>query len=79
MKLFFKHIFNSIKRKPLQPILVIFCIAVSVAIFVSTYIVRNEFDKYNRMENVAACGKADIAVKVDSDSMIRYMRLEKAK
>ncbi len=78
MRLFFKHIFNSIKRKPLQPILVIFCIAVSVAIFVSTYIVRSEFDKYNRMENVAACGKADIAVRVDSDSMIRYMHLDKA-
>ena len=76
--MFFKHIFNSIKNKPLQPILVIFCIAIAVAIFVSTYMVRTSFDRYNRMINVAAVGTSDIAVRVDSDSMIRYMHLDNA-
>lgn len=78
MKLFFKHIFNSIKRKPLQPLLVIFCIAIAVAIFVSTYMVRTNFDKYNRMMSVAAVGTSDIAIRVDGDSMIRYMHLDNA-
>ena len=67
MKLFFKHIFNSIKRKPLQPLLVIFCIAIAVAIFVSTYMVRTNFDKYNRMMSVAAVGTSDIEIRVDGD------------
>ncbi len=75
MKIFLRHILNSVRRRPLQPVLIICCIAFAVAVFLSSFSARGVFSAYRRHSGSAEVGNADIRIDVKSNSDVRYMEV----
>ncbi|MDD3382340.1 MAG: ABC transporter permease [Bacilli bacterium] len=78
MFVYFKHIFNSIKRKPTQPIIIIVTIAIAVAIFLATLAVKDVFASFAVIKYKASAGDTDISINVSSQSEVRFMEITKA-
>lgn len=78
MKLFFKHLFKSIKNRPLQPFILIFTIMLSVLVCASTLLVGNFINKENDAQQLFYYGKADFTVSLSSTSASRFSFAEDA-
>ncbi len=73
LKLFFRHLFTSIRRRPAQPLLLIVVIALAVTVCITaqdlkTYMTENYFTGV-----AAEYGEADFVVNVSSASSMRFM------
>jgi len=73
-----KHIVNSIKKKPTQPLIIIITIAMAVAIFLASFVVKNVFTDYSVAKYKSSAGDSDISINVSSQSEVRFMELSKA-
>lgn len=73
MKIYLKHILNSIRKAPLQPILVILTLIISTATLITgvkiSFGITEEFSKYRNSDNYVA----DISVKLSSKSQERVL------
>ncbi len=78
MKLFFKHLCRSIRKKPLQPILItgILALAVATALFASSlgFLLRNETDRAQSERY----GTSHLTVTLDGASKSRFMFVKDA-
>ena len=74
MKLFLKHIIRSIKKSPLQPIIILITLIVAVTTFVTvTKLAYKEHQHYNSGESTA-----DITVKLSQSDDVRILFIEDA-
>lgn len=65
MKIYLRHIFNSIKQKPMQPLLIIITMMMCVVLFVIAFIGKDIFFNFNTVVNQSKVGDADISINVD--------------
>lgn len=73
MKIFFKHIFRSIKKSPLQPIIILLTLIISVATFItSTKLAINVYKEniHNKKLDNYVC---DITVKLSKSDDVRML------
>jgi ABC-type lipoprotein release transport system permease subunit len=75
MKLYFRHIFNSVKQKPLQPILIILTVAMSCVLFLMAFVSKDVINSVNRLGRQAECGDSDVSVSVNNGSATDFMSL----
>ena len=78
MRLFLKHLFRSIVKKPLQPIILVSTLALSVAICVFSFSIDVLLKEEQNTAQTKKFGTADIQVSLNSTSMTRFVFSERA-
>ncbi len=78
MKLFLKHLLRSIKRWPLQPIVLVLTVALSVAFCASSVSLRAAIFAENDAAMTVQYGSADLSVSANGGSSSRFMPVERA-
>ncbi len=73
MRLYFKHILRSMRRKPTQPIILLLTLCLSVAITVCTLTLRSELLYERSYTDNAQLGASDIQISLNSTSESRFM------
>lgn len=73
MKLFFKHLINSIKKRPLQPFILIFTLILAVTVCASSISLGKRIGDEVSQRAIVRDGGADFTVKVSSSSKSRFM------
>ncbi len=79
MKLFLKHILRSIKRRPIQPIILLLTLSISVAVSASILSVRTALFEERDLTFSAGYESADITVTLNGSSDSRFMFAEDAR
>lgn len=73
MSLFLKHLIKSIKRKPLQPLVLILTITLSIFVIIASLSIKDSLLDEARLSMEAQYGKSDIVVSLNSTSKSRFM------
>lgn len=73
MKLFFKHLLNSIKKRPLQPFILTFTIVLAVLVCTVSINLGRLVSKETDSRQVAQYGNADFTISINSDTESRFM------
>lgn len=73
MRLFFKHLLRSIVKRPLQPIVLVFTMMLSVAVSIMALGLGEYATKETQMLQLAQYGNSDVAVSLSSTSQSRFM------
>lgn len=73
MRLFFKHLLVSIKRKPLQPLILSLTIAIAIAVSCICMCTKHALHNENELSKAAQYGKAELAITLNSDAASRFM------
>ncbi len=76
MSLFFKHLSRSIKKKPAQPIILIFTIALAVFVCIVSLSLKSSLSEEQALSERASCGGADISITLSSSSSSRFIFTE---
>lgn len=79
MKLFLKHLTNSIRKRPLQPIILIITLTLAVFVCFSSIMIKNFIDGESSEIQRLKYGKADVTITLDSSSESRFMFTENVK
>lgn len=79
MKLFFKHIFRSIRKSPLQPILICLTVALAVAVAVTSLRVSEMFADHARQSAYREQAVGDVLISMRGDSDVRLLFDEDAR
>lgn len=78
MRLLFKHLFRSIGRHPLQPLILILTVMLSVTFTASALTLRDAITEESEANIAAQYGSADLVVAQGSGSDSRFMLAERA-
>jgi len=78
MKLFFRHLFRSVKKRPLQPIILIVTIMLAVIVSCSAFLLADYVNEENRIIQSVKYGNSDITITLSSTSKSRFMFAERA-
>ncbi len=73
MSLFFKHLLQSIKRKPLQPFIMILTLCLAVFMAVSALSLKELLVQEATLSRAAQYGSADLTVTLNGNSKSRFM------
>lgn len=73
MKLFFKHLIRSIRKRPLQPVIIIFTIAFSVLVAISSLTLKSSVTNELNCTQKSSYGHADLVLSQNSSSKSRFM------
>ena len=73
MKLFFKHLAKSIKRKPAQPFVLILTLAIAVGVCIMSFGLNDCFAEENKLSTFAEYGNSDITLTLNGTSKSRFM------
>ena len=73
MKLFFKHLLKSIRRKPMQPVVLIVTLAIAVGVSIMSFGLSKSFEEERFSADEARYGCADITVSLNGTSKSRFM------
>ena len=73
MRLFFKHLINSIKARPMQPIILIFTLLLSMLVNICAFSLRVFLDEEILCAHKAQYGEADLTITLNGDSRSRFM------
>lgn len=73
MRLFFKHILRSIRGRPLQPIILIFTLSISLAVSSIILSIKSAIFNETTSEFSEKFGHSDIIISVDSNSTSRFI------
>ncbi len=73
MRLFFKHLFRSIRRRPLQPLLLILILTLAVATSLFSASLKRALDGETSGAQTARYGAAHITVTLDGGASSRFM------
>ena len=79
MRLFFKHIFRGMRKRPLQPLILVFTIMLSVSISILAIGIKDAFARETDEKHEARYGSADITVSLNGLSASRFMFSSDAK
>ena len=74
LKLYFRHLFTSIRRMPLQPLLSSLVLALAFFIAAAAFMVGNAMVSEAEFEQRALYGNADISVSINSRSESRFLQ-----
>lgn len=78
MRLFCKHFFRTIRRAPLQPILIVLTVALAVASSVVSFRLPRVFEHHAEDVNRNLAESGDILVSLRGDSNVRFLFCEDA-
>lgn len=78
MRLFFLHLFRSIKKRPLQPIILVLTVLLSVAFTASALSLGDAISEENEGKMSSQYGTADLTVTQSGDTHSRFMLAERA-
>lgn len=78
MKLFFKHLLRSIKRRPLQPFVIVIALMLSVAVVASAFGIKDALNDEVDLSKNERYGTADLSVTLNSNSKSRFMMADSA-
>ena len=78
MKLFFKHLLNSIKKRPLQPFILIFTLILAVMVCASSISLGGRIGNEVTERTFVRNGDAEFVVNVSSSSKSRFMFADEA-
>lgn len=73
MKLFFKHLIRSIRKKPTQPLIIVLTLALSVAMIIFALTIRDSLMRDTEMSQAAKYGSADFTVETGNSSDSRFL------
>ena len=73
MKLFLKHLFRSIRQRPLQPIVIVLTITLSVLVSVVAFSIKQLISDEINSINESKYGTSDIVIQLNSNSKSRFM------
>ncbi len=73
MSLFFKHLIRSVKKRPTQPLILIFTMAVAVAVCILSLTLRGSLVDEERLAAKEEYGAADITVSLNGKSKTRFI------
>ena len=73
MKLFFKHLLKSIARRPLQPLIIVLTLALSILVTNTALTLKKTLFEEERLAISEENGSADITVSQSSSSKSRFM------
>ncbi len=73
MSLFFKHLVRGIQKRPLQPIIIILTISLSVLVSVCAFTVKSSVGEEIKSSTEAKYGSSDLVVQLNSSSKSRFM------
>lgn len=76
MKLFLKHIFRSVNRSPLQPLLILLTVVLSVSVGITAFRMRDLFADHAASEAQKDINAGDILISIRSDSRVRMLFCE---
>lgn len=78
MRLYFKHLFTSIRRRPLQPLILVLTVVLSVLVVALAFGIRDTLAKERTLSNAAGYGRADITVSGGVDNESRFLFADEA-
>ena len=73
MKLFFKHLFRSIKKRPLQPLILLFTVTLSLIVCAVSIALSGYLNVEAEHEQSARYGRADISIGINANTKSRLM------
>ena len=73
MKLFFKHLLRGIQKRPLQPIIIILTISLSILVSICAFTVKSSVADEINASIDAKYGSSDLVVQLNSNSKSRFM------
>lgn len=73
MKLLLKHILRSIGKKPIQPIIIILTLALSMATAIFAFSISDTMDREIRATQTAKYGNAEFSISVGNTSNSRFL------
>ena len=73
MKLFLKHLLGSIRKRPLQPIILVLTLTLSMLTSLVSFSLQDALVKESELEQAARYGDADFTVTLNSASKSRFM------
>ncbi len=76
MKLFFKHLFRSIKKRPLQPIILTLTLMLAVVACCASLITKEYMKEESNGSQLAQYGNADISITLNATTKSRFMFVE---
>ena len=79
MKLFFKHLFGSIKKRPLQPFILLFTFLLAITVCASVLTLGECLDYEVSSEQTVKYGNADFTVGISAHSSSRFVFTEDVK
>lgn len=79
MKLFYKHLFTSIRRRFTQPLVLILTILLSVTVTAIAFSLSDSLKNEIALRSEATYGSADLLVKTQGDAESRFLFAEDAK
>lgn len=78
MKLFCKHLFRTIRRAPLQPLLIVLTVALAVASSVVSFCLTDAFERHAEKTNRQFTELGDILISLRGNSEVRFLFSEDA-
>ena len=76
MRLFFKHLFRSTKRKPTQPLILLLTVALSLGMIISVLAVRESIKEERYLIEESRVGSAEIKITLTGSSDKRFIFTE---
>ena len=76
MRLFFKHLFRSTKRKPTQPLILLLTVALSLGMIISVLAVRESVKEERYLIEESRVGYAEIKITLTGSSDKRFIFTE---
>lgn len=73
MKLFFKHLLQSIRRKPLQPLILILTLSIAIMACALAIPIKGALIEESYLSQSAQYGKAELTVSLNGESRHRFM------
>ncbi|MBQ8545757.1 MAG: hypothetical protein IJ437_02320 [Clostridia bacterium] len=73
MRLFLKHLFRSIRKRPLQPLIITLTILLSVLVMTMSLTIKASLSEEINSVNDSKYGHADIVVNLNNESASRFM------
>ena len=76
MKLFFKHLIRSIRKRPLQPVVILLSLMLSVTVSLVAFVVGDSLAEESLIATEQSYGIADVTVTLNSNVKSRFMIAE---
>ncbi len=79
MRLYCKHLLRTLWARPLQPLILVFTILLSVTVFLVSLGIGDALEEERELGRAASYGSADITVRLGAGSSTRFLFAEEAK
>ncbi|MBQ3041490.1 MAG: ABC transporter permease [Clostridia bacterium] len=76
MRLFFRHLSRSVRKRPLQPIIITVTIVLTIMALVASFGIKNSISEELRLGEESRVGNADFSITATADSKSRFMTAE---